>query len=39
MNVNVKVSVNLTHQTRGPTVPINEEALSQHFNANEFKRT
>ena len=22
-----------------PTVPINEEALSQHFNANEFKRT
>ena len=39
MNVNVKVSVNLKHRTRRPTVPVNEEALSQHFNANEFKST
>ena len=31
--------LNAPNQPLGPTVPINEEALSQHFNANEFKRT
>ena len=47
LNVNVrgkrecerKVSVNLTNRTRGPTVSTGEEALSQHFDANELKRT